>query len=380
MLTALCNIFIDSDQKFSLFRETFPRVYPISDNWLISIRGRKREQVLDYIRTTFPDWQRRCILFPPLMSRDWAKSTRHMLTKSRYDYIYLFLEDHFLLQPLTHFQEVVRETIESKIDYLSYSFFSTGISPQSSAPYRPIDSRHLVSFTLVESILPLLRKLNPAFYPYSLASIVHKPYFERLLAVERGRLIYLSRYVQALMANVILLYPKNRIAVRKLNEITRGLNIRFTLYPPATPFNLERSLVDIEPALLPLRIGLLKKELFANWDDDNGRTNASLIKRGLYPATLVRPDFIPIDTATAWQQTLAQGEQRTMQYYPEIGRPPRPPLKSIRLDQGAIRLTTSAEQHTLKSGDSLTLHANIPHTMTGLEDSKFTECLFPEGV
>ena len=107
MITALCNIYIGSEEKQALFKETFPLVYKISDNWLIYIRGKFSKQVISFIKKEFKDYASNVTFFNNLDDSNWAKSTTEMLKKSQYDYIYIFLEDHFLLKPINHFQKVV---------------------------------------------------------------------------------------------------------------------------------------------------------------------------------------------------------------------------------------------------------------------------------
>ncbi len=195
MVTAVCNIFINSDFKFKLFKQTFSRVYNISDNWLVNIRGKYREDVANYIRENFGTSRKHCIFFSRLDSDDWAKSTRKMLESSKYDYVYVFLEDHFLLKPIDHFKEVIRDMIDSKIEYFAYSFFDIGLSVKSAEGLDPDYSKHFYSFQLSMDRLGYLKKVNRNFYPYSLVSICSKKYFEKLLRIEDKLLIKVPFFV-----------------------------------------------------------------------------------------------------------------------------------------------------------------------------------------
>lgn len=112
MVTAVCNIFINSDLKLELFKQTFPRVYDISDNWLINIRGKYRQDVEIY-SGNFCNSGSRIVFFSP-DSMMVIGQARKMLKSSKYDYVYIFLEDHFLLRPLDHFKDVVRDMIDLK--------------------------------------------------------------------------------------------------------------------------------------------------------------------------------------------------------------------------------------------------------------------------
>lgn len=371
MVTAVCNIFINSDSKFELFKQTFPRVYGVSDNWLINIRGKYREDVTRYIQETFKDVEKNCIFFSGLDDRDWAKSTRKMLESSKYDYVYVFLEDHFLLKPLDHFKDVIRDMIDSKIEYFGYSFFNIGLSARSAEGFYPDYSKYLFSFWFDEKNIDYLKKSNRHFYPYSLASICTKEYFQKLLMIENKLLIRVPIFVQAIMENVLFFYPKNRAFWFNINKLVSRLGIRFVIYPSATPFNLEKSLFDCDLKLLPIRVGGLKEELFANWDDDNHLNNSSLIKRGLYPERFrTENQFVP-GAADGREYFFVRGRRDDYQYCPDISRVQKLPMKYIHIKKGTLEVASDEESFMLNEGQSAWIFANIPHTLSACEDCVF---------
>lgn len=368
MVTAICNIFINSEFKLSLFKETFPRAYGASDNWLINIRGKHRAEVIQYIREAFPDFKENCIFFSDLCDNDWAKSTRKMLGYSKYDHIYVFLEDHFLLKPVEHFRNVIRDMVDSKIEYFGYSFFNVGLSTQSAEGLYPEYSKYFYAFQFDEKNIGYLRKNNRRFYPYSLASICTKKYFEDLLKVEEKLLIKVPFFVQVIMENILFFYPRNKQFWCWINKWLSLLKIRFVIYTPASPFNLERSLFDIEKEFLRVRIGGLREELFANWDDDNGLSNSSLVKRGLYPTVLkadVTSESFGVMERKAY--SLSKGLIESRQFYPETSRVSKIPLKRVFVKSGLMRVFSEKESYTLKEGEEIVLHANIPHHIEAME-------------
>ena len=137
MITAICNIFIDSEKKLKLFKETFPSVFQVSDNWLVNIRGKNRTEAIDFLTSQFADAGSSCTIYSNLDQRNWASSTLTMLQDSRHEYIYVYLEDHFLLKPVTHFKNVIHDMKASQIDYFQYSFHNIGLSVQSSEALYP---------------------------------------------------------------------------------------------------------------------------------------------------------------------------------------------------------------------------------------------------
>lgn len=371
MVTAVCNIFINSDSKFELFKQTFPRVYGVSDNWLINIRGKYREDVVEYIRENFSDSNRNCTFFSGLDDGDWAKSTRKILESSKYEYVYVFLEDHFLLKPIDHFKDVIRDMIDSKIECFAYSFFDIGLSVKSAEGLDSDYSKHFYSFQLSQDRLGYLKKANRNFYPYSLASVCSRKYFEKLLKVEDKFLIKVPFFIQVAMENVFFIYPRNRRFWSQLNRLFAPLRLRFVIYPPASPFNLERSLFDIEKELLPLRVGGLKEELFANWDDDNRLSNSSLIKRGLYPERLrVENQLVP-KPADCKEYTLAKDQSSQYQFCPDVSRIKNVPMKYIHVEKGSLEISSAKESFFLVEGGSVWIAANIPHTLFANENCTF---------
>ncbi len=377
MVTAICNILIDSDAKFELFKEAFSRVYGISDNWLIHIRGRHSRDVVEYIQKSFPDYPQNYQFFSNLYDRNWAKSTRKMLAASRYEYIYVFLEDHLLLKPLTYFKDVIRNMVESKIEYFGYSFFNVGLSMSSAEGLYPDYLKHFFAFQFNQKNIWYLKKYNRHFYPYSLASVSTKKYFQKLLAIESAFLIKVPFLLQAFMENCFFIYPRNRTFWFAINKLTLKVGVRFVIYPPATPFNLEKSLFDCNAFLLPLTIGGLREELFANWDDDHIVSGSSLVKRGLYPPVL-KSNAVDTDNGSVLgkEYTIAKGVVVAKQFYPEIRRISFIPLKKMLIKSGSVKIYSDQNSYVLKQGEEICLHANIPHKIEALEDVVYSETIY----
>ena len=370
MVTAVCNVFINSDLKSKLFKETFPLVYAISDNWLVNIRGKHREDVTKYIKQTFPNYEENCIFFSGLDDGNWAKSTQKMLEKSRYDYIYVFLEDHFLLKPLDHFRDVILDMKKNGIDYFQYSFFNVGLHTQSIEKIYPDFTDYFFSFLLEAGKLRDMIKEHKVFYPYSLASVSSKSYFLRLLEIENKTLIMVPVFFQAIIGFFYLSYPRNRSLWFMINRLSSKIGWRFVIYSPATPFNLEKSLFDCDKILLPIKVSFLKSELFANWDDDNGISDSSLIKRGLYPKSFVA-DSVDHDPPFLKKYRLLKGKSMRSQYYADKPRITNIPLKFFSVESGALQITSSLGSFCLSPGEHIWVFANIPHVVMAQEDCGF---------
>jgi hypothetical protein len=380
VITAICNIYINSEKKLELFKETFPSVYPVSDNWLLNIRGKNRNEAIDFISTSFSDAEANCIFYTNLDRNNWARATSTMLQDSRYEYIYVFLEDHFLLKPLTHFQNVIEDMKECQIDYFQYSFFNIGLSVQSSEALYPDYSEYFYYFKVDQEKFKFLKQNNRHFYPYSLAGICSKKYFKNLLTIERRRLVRVPSLIQILMENIIFIYPRNRNFWFAINRYASRLGLRFVIYPPETPFNLEKSLFDCDSSLLPMTVGGLREELFANWDDDNKLSNSSLIKRGLYPSSLRYQKHDDVSPIGGKDYTLYNGECSSHQYIPDVQRVKNIPLKYILVKVGELKIYSERETYVLLKGQSIWLYANGHHTLKAVEDCVYYVCIENNGI
>lgn len=372
MVTALCNVYINSEGKFALFKDNFSKVYPISDNWLVYIRGKYRKQVVVYIKKEFKDYKNNVIFFNNLFDGNWAKSTSEMIKKSRYDYIYVFLEDHFLQTPLKHFKDVLNNMKENHIDYFQYSFFNIGLPTYSIEHLYPDSVDHFYTFNLNSDQLPGLRKTNKSFYPYSLTSVSSKKFFNKLLKIEKKHLVRVPILVQALMENMMFFYPRDRAIWFKINQLTKFIGLRFVIYPPASPFNLEKSLFDCDKEILPFKVGTLKEELFANWDDDNKLSNSSLIKRGLYPNYFRISKRDKPERLNYQEYFLLKGQSSNHQYCPDIPRTTKIPQKYIYIKKGEMKISSELESFVLKSGQSVWVVSNIPHKYLAVSDCTYS--------
>jgi len=373
MLTALCNIYLNSSGALEKFQESFPLVYEISDNWLINIRGKEHDAAIAFIKKTFPNSEATCTIFSGLDDTQWAASTTLMLKSARYEYLYVYLEDHFLMKPLSQMREVIKEMMKLKLDYLQYSFFNVGLNLDSLEVFQPDQAEHLFHFTFKPEHIALAKKTNPTFYPYALPSISRLSFFKKLLTIEERRLIKIPRTVQGILENVYFIYPRNRQLYFKLNGWLQNFGLRIVIYTPGSPFNLEKSLHDCDASLLPYELGVLREELFANWDDDNGVTNTSLIRRGLYPRRLQYEQKTPKLAAESFkEETLKKKVKVARRYHPNTGRISTLPLKVIRVHEGSVRISGPTEEHTLHKGETITLYANIPHTLEAIEDLRYS--------
>lgn len=373
MLTALCNIFINTEEKLALFKETLPRVFPVSDNWLIYIRGKLRNEATAYVRDISKNHPDDCVFFNNLDDAYWAKNTLLMLKKAKYSTVFIFVEDHMLLHDLVRLKKVIMDMNNEKIDYFCYSFFNQGLNVNMIEAAEPSQSEYFYSFDITKNAIGTFRNRFPDAYLFSLPCFVSLRYFQALLEFEKIFQLHLPILFQGALSRVFGFHsPYNRLVYSKINAFLRFINLRLVIYNKNTPFNTERSVLELEKHVLPIKIGILKNELFCCVEDDNMIPGSSLIKRGLYPLTLKRnrSDCRGTESGKWLRFSLAPGEKQSFCFYPDTQRVNPIPQKTIFVIAGDLTVSNSNECYQLQQGEQINLAANIPYaifTKTGCD-------------
>jgi hypothetical protein len=65
------------------------------------------------MKETYKNKPENITFFENLYDENWFKSTKEMLKKANYDYIYLYWEDHFLVNTVEYFKDVINDMGES---------------------------------------------------------------------------------------------------------------------------------------------------------------------------------------------------------------------------------------------------------------------------
>ncbi|MFZ1721534.1 MAG: hypothetical protein WAU07_03440, partial [Microgenomates group bacterium] len=256
---------------------------------------------------------------------------------------------------------------DNNIDYFQYSFFNVGLHANSIEKIYPDFTDFFCWFIMKPERIRELRRNHKYFFPYSLASVSSKNYFLGLLALERKKIIRAPIVLQEVLEKIFFHYPRNRSFWFILNKIIAKVGLRLAIYPPATPFNLEKSLFDFDSSLMPIKVGVLREELFANWDDDNGISDSSLMKRGLYPLSFV-VNNVNCDPSILKRYNQPKEKSLKFQYYADKARVTVVPLKYISVESGSLRVTSLLEEVSLSAGEHVWVAANIPHVITATED------------
>ena len=153
-------------------------------------------------------------------------------------------------------------------------------------------------------------------------------------------------------------YPRYRKVFKAINLILAKVNTLLCISSPNSPFNLEKSWYEFSNWGRDWRFGILKKELFANFDDDNGAYGDSLIKRGLYPLdpyANLKQDL----PSTSFSVALKKGEFYDCTYHSQIERINNVPQVEINLISGELVVAYANKLIFLYPGDNGIYFSNL---------------------
>ena len=242
MITVFANFKIDDQERFrnlKLSLNSF-KEFKLLDEWVINIRGKLKFKVKDYLKKNIKN----ITVENYESSMGWMYDSRKLLSKINNKYIFFWIEDHVLISNLKYFENVIKDIITKKIDYLPYSFFHFGRSLKSVKCITTKSTENICYFDLNKKNHNLIcnwytqKKLRADFI-IGAPSIFSKKLFSSLL-------------------------KKRKPFLRRYNKFT--------------PFDFEKRIKDT--SWLPFLKGLPLKELFASIDDDHNQVNYSLINRG----------------------------------------------------------------------------------------------------
>jgi 6-phospho-3-hexuloisomerase len=286
MLTIFANMKIDSTVRLQHMKDSFLSFDTISDNWLINIRGKFRNDALGFLREKLGN---KMVEFEFLDdSRGWAKNALEMLKKAEHDYILLWNEDHLNIAPQEIYSEIIKDMKADGVDSMFYSFWYFGQLRKGLENLPLNEHEYIDTIELTKKRWEEARKNGHTNYLISMAGIFKKDFIEDLFKFESRKfpgfftaLVNISIGVCYKFVN--LFRRKNQLVVsgKYFDFINKYLfRYRLTNFSKETPFNLERNPKRVD--ILPIKIAIPKQELFVNIDCDCGFDNYSLIQRGIY--------------------------------------------------------------------------------------------------
>jgi hypothetical protein len=355
----LINIKIEEEEKFNLFKITLSDLRGLFSECHIKFRGAYSYKCLEFAKEILGTSESLSV-YQDLQEDDWVDATLNMLGNVKSRSLFLYFEDHKLVSTRMHLDSVLADFDKQNLDYLCYSWFqASALGIENLLPLNPERGSLLHAIDYSKTQNALIGKISPRYYPFSLVSVCSVDYLRSIMTSCNMRFKFYSKTVSALLSRLFP-YPRYRKVAHIVNNFVSKCSACLCLYPPASPFNLERIWFETIFINRPLRFGFLTKELFANFDDDNGADGESLMKRGLYPFTEdadIRPEDIP-GTKVKQHLKLSQGQYLDLKYHSAIGRIRRPPIVFIKVKSGRVLLKCSESEVYLRPGDLKSIYSN----------------------
>ena len=247
-LSVFANFFINDEETFLRMRDSFLSFYKGNIySWVINVRGKFSDSSIKFLKTKLKN---KDIYISNIDTNNWRNDSILISKKIKSKYIFFWTEDHICLVTKKNFNSLLEEVIKNNLDYLQYSWFLNGIMLNSMQNINYKEGKNIIHLKYTKEIMIKRftwyknKGINQLFdYIISQQSVMKTQFFKKIL--EHKNLTFFKK-------NLPFFFEKN---------------FRHTY-------------------LLPIRIGIVKKEFFASIDDDHYAKNYSLIKRKLYPDRL----------------------------------------------------------------------------------------------
>lgn len=378
MPALLINIKVDAQEKFEFFKVTLADLSGIFEECHVKIRGVYSQECVKYAQAQLGNGVH---LYQELQERDWVAATLEMLNQVKSRSVFLYFEDHKLVVNQQRLEQVLVDFDKCNLDYLCYSFFKASqLDVKNLLPLGVTQRESFHEFALNNKNLNLIGKLSPGYYTFSLVSIVSINCFRELLLVENKNFKIFNGKITSLITRLFF-YPLYREVLKKINHAFSFFGARLCIYPPSSPFNLEKIWFESTVSNRDgWKFGILKQELFANYDDDNGAYGESLIKKGLYPFDAQPPgtDSAERLNSVVNQIALKEGESFDCTYYSHKGRISRAPQVEINVVCGKVIVLYQGVAFPLSSGDVKLFYSNLNPVIQCVESSDVQIKVFDE--
>jgi hypothetical protein len=278
MLTIFANINISSKEKFTNLKDSYESMSGISDDWLINIRGKYRKTAIRYLKLKLG---RKGTFFKLLDdSRGWMKNSLDMVDKAKYKYLLIWNEDHINTAPEKLYSKIIIEMNQNGAEYMIYSWWFFGEIRKLFDNQKIIIGKYVDSILLTPEIWRNMKDGGYGHYIISMVGIFRKDRLKKFMISDSKKWpIVFSKLLFLLLAlgkKINLGYNIHTV----FGKTNRLLGNHLARYPKETPFELEKDPERID--ILPIKISLPKRELFACINDDGGFEGYQLKTRRSY--------------------------------------------------------------------------------------------------
>jgi len=383
---------INSPVRLQHLKDSFNSFENISDNWLINIRGKYRDEALDFLADRLKEKMIRFDLLDE--KRGWYTNSLEILKSAKYDYVLLWLEDHINIVSQGVYSELVAEMKNNNVDYLMYSWWMNGESR------KPFELDSLKAGTYIDTVEldknNWQKRLNDGYQGHliSLLGIFNKNFLMKILELENG--YKFPRWVTTNIFRVMIILSRLGVKFnhgKLFDSINTVLGGKLIKNLKDRPFEFEKSAYRLD--VLPINMGLTKMELFVCIDDDLTLDGSQLIKRGLYPIV----DSISVDSGLKkeydWgmeeilsdnhfyiitRYKLRENQVFSEIYYQDIQRIDVVPRMTIINNSGKLKVTIGNNINELLSGQTMTVYSNIKCELLAVDGDCEFILVIPSGL
>lgn len=377
MPALLINLKIDIKEKFEFFKVTLKDLSGLFEECHIKIRGKYSLECVEYAKGQLGNGIH---FYQELQESDWVAATLEILGQVASRSVFLYFEDHRLVASRQRLKQALVDFDQNNLDYLCYSFFKASqLDVKNLLPLGAIQRELFGEFYLSKYNLNLIGKISPHYCTFSLVSMVSVEYFKEILTVENKKIKIFDRKLIAILTRIFP-HPRYRKVIRTFNANLSWLNARLCISDPSSPFNLEKVWYEMILHNQRFKFGILKQELFANYDDDNGAYGESLIKRGLYPFDA---HYFELDDANNLNNvvssiTLNKGESIDCTYYSHNCRISHAPKVQINVVRGSIIVHYKDDFFSLSSGQTKLFYSNMSPVINCIEYAELEIKIFDD--
>lgn len=383
-VTVFANMMVNDLERFQHLQDSFFSFKNISDDWIINIRGKLRNEVVNFLKDNLSDKGRFFNLLDE--ERGWFNNSIAILKEAKYDYILLWNEDHINIANENIYKHIISEMNENNIDYMIYTAWFDGEYRKAFEVDTLKEGQYIDIVYLTKNLWKKQLQKGYDYYLVSMPGIFKKDFLLKILNKERGKL---PRFITTNLFRSMIYLDKIGLKFnhrKSYDFINRLLFCRLTKWTKYKPFDLEKSPYRFD--ILPLNIALPKHELFGCIDDDIGFNGSQLIKRGLYPLY----KELSVDSGCIEKKTygnkelveknkdytitkfnLLEGKSIISRYYEDEPRTINLLRKTIILIKGDLSIATNDMSVNLSVGQTVSLYMNIEHKIQTKSGALFLE-------